>query len=73
MEKILDIYSNKELKKDAQLILHKETFIIRFYENNKFVGEVEYPDKSIHFVRDAAENYINGIFKTEDVYRYIEI
>ena len=41
-----------------------------FYEDDRPVGEIEYPDKSYHYVRDAAENWIEGIMTADTVKMY---
>lgn len=36
-------------------------YFIDFYANNIYTDSIAYPEKNIHFVEDAAENYISGI------------
>jgi hypothetical protein len=43
---------------------------VEFYENNKRVGEIEYPNKSYHYVYDAAENWIMGILTQATIKNY---
>jgi hypothetical protein len=34
---------------------------VRFFINEEFIKEEIYEDKSVHWARDAAENWISGI------------
>lgn len=52
----------------AVIHLNKETFSVDFYENDEYIWTIDYPDKSIHYVRDAAENYILDIFNNVKEY-----
>jgi hypothetical protein len=36
-------------------------YFIDFYLEGLYVNSVSYPEKSIHYVEDAAENYVLGI------------
>jgi hypothetical protein len=56
----------KHDNKQSQIYVNNELLVVEFYENNKRVGEIEYPNKSYHYVYDAAENWITGIL-TQDV------
>lgn len=40
-----------------------EKFIVEYYENGRLLEVEEYTDKSIHFVEDAAENFVLGVKK----------
>ena len=68
--RLLDTYKNVDSTKVAEIFLQKEHFVVRFMCDNQFLGEIEYVNKSIHYVKDAAENFVIGIFKSEDVKRY---
>lgn len=59
MSKILEEYTQGNRK--AIIILEGETLCIDFYKNERHINNVEYPNNSIHFVQDAAENYVNEI------------
>jgi len=41
-----------------------------FFEDDKIVGRIDYPDKNRTYVVDAAENWINGIMTIETVKNY---
>ena len=47
-------------------------YFVDFYENDVKIGRINYYEKSSHYAEDAAENYIYGIFKKEDVLKHIE-
>lgn len=62
--KVINSYTKEE--KLSVIMLQDEVFSIAFYENDKWVGGIEYPNKHISYVNDAASNWINGIL-TRDV------
>ena len=47
-----------------------DTLIVEFFENGKRVGEIEYPDKSMYYVKDAAENWVTGIMTKDTIRKY---
>ena len=53
---------------DVILDLKREMYYIEYYDDNKrqFFTE-EFPNKSMRYVEDAAENWALGIKKLEDV------
>jgi len=59
MSKVVEEYMKDERK--ALIVLNGETLCVDFYLNEKYTNTVEFPDKSIHYVKDAAENYVEGI------------
>ena len=50
--------------------VQKEVLIVEFFENGKHVGEIEYPDKSMYYVKDAAENWVTGIMTKDTIRKY---
>jgi hypothetical protein len=59
-----------ENKQSHIFVNNKEVFIVEFYENNKRVGEIEYTNKSYHYVSDAAENWVTGILAVDTIKHY---
>jgi hypothetical protein len=53
IDKSRQAYVNHDLELDC--------YFIDFFENEIYVITNRYPGKSIHYVEDAAENYISGI------------
>ena len=51
-------------------LVDSEYLMCSFYENDRTVGEIEYPDKSYYYVKDAAENWIEGIMTDDTVKMY---
>jgi len=51
-------------------LVDSEYLMCSFYEDDRSIGEIEYPDKSYHYVRDAAENWIEGIMTVDTVKMY---
>lgn len=53
--------------KDKHAIVSKfhSSYVIDFYENNSYTHTAiqSYQDKSLHYVEDAAENFVLGHFK----------
>ena len=66
--KIIDSYTKEE--KLSVIMLQDEVFSVVFYENDKWVGGIEYPNKHISYVKDAASNWINGILTRETIQEY---
>lgn len=64
--KVLSTYQSADLAKKANICLCDEIFVVEFFYNRRLVGEIEYPNKNILYVQDAAKNYIAGIL-TEDI------
>ena len=60
----------KHENKQSQIYVNNELLVVEFYENNKRVGEIEYPNKSYHYVYDAAENWIMGILTQATIKNY---
>ena len=44
---------------------------VEFYEDGRMLGQINYSDKSMHYVEDAIENFMTGIMDktTIDFYR----
>tara|TARA_Y100000389_G_C17441482_1_gene508848 strand:+ start:1831 stop:2028 length:198 start_codon:yes stop_codon:yes gene_type:complete len=40
-------------------------FVVEFYENEHLVETRMFPNKSIHYVEDAARNWDNGVIKND--------
>lgn len=47
-----------------------EYLMCSFFEDEKVVGRIEYPDKSRSYVVDAAQNWLNGVMTNETVKKY---
>jgi hypothetical protein len=49
----------------------QEDNIVSFYDNDGYlVGQVDYTEKSQHYIDDAMENWTNGVMTVETVERY---
>lgn len=68
--KIIKTFTSKDKIKSAIIGLSDEIFIVEFYEYGKRVGEIEYTNKSYHYVEDAADNWCTGIMTKETIDRY---
>lgn len=62
---VISEYWSDDGSKKAEVCLFDGRYIIDFYENDKYNHSIlnAYQDKSLHFVEDAAENYVLGHFK----------
>ena len=59
---ITEYYSDDKTRKAILNVDMKACYyFIDFYLNGIYTDSVSYPEKSIHFVQDAAENYTLGI------------
>ncbi len=68
VDKLLEIYSNEDSSRRAQLWekydAHKNThYGCRYYENQIFSFDEFYPNKSIHWAQNAADNWVKSIKK----------
>ena len=56
--------------KTAEVVLIDGVPCIKMYEDEELVGFEDFPNNTIQYVEDAAENYVLGIKKlnTEDAY-----
>jgi hypothetical protein len=56
--------------KSAQVVLVDGVPRIKMYEREKLVRQEDFPNNSIYYAEDAAENYVLGIKKlnTEDAH-----
>jgi hypothetical protein len=68
--KIIKKFQSRDNTKNALIGLSDEIFIVEFYEFGKRVGEIEYTDKSYHYVEDAAENWTTGVMTKETIKHY---
>ena len=41
-------------------------YFIDFYKDNMYIDTIAYPEKSIHYVEDCAENYTLGILNVSE-------
>ena len=63
---ISEHYSDDKSKKAiVNVDLKACYYFIDFYLNDIYTDSVAYPEKSIHFVEDAAENYTLGILNID--------
>jgi len=65
---IIESYTKEE--KLSVIMLSEKVYSIVFYENDKWVGGIEYPNKHISYVEDAASNWINGILTRDTIKQY---
>lgn len=49
-----------------------ELISVNYYQHNQLIATVEYPDKSIRWVTDCMENYVDGILTVEMLQRQIK-
>ena len=73
IKEILMDYYNKFQKDNREAIISfvdDEYLMCSFFEDNQIVGRIEYPDKSRHYVTDAAENWITRVMTVETVKNY---
>lgn len=68
--KTIKTFQSQDKSKHALIGLWDEIFIVEFYEFGQRVGEIEYTDKSYHYVEDAAENWTTGVMTKETIKHY---
>ena len=62
---VISEYWSDDRNKYAVVCSINGKYIIDFYENSKYTHSVvnAYQDKSLHYVEDAAENFVLGHFE----------
>lgn len=60
----------KKENKQANINLVDEILEVEFIENGRVLGAIEYPNKSYHYVEDAAENWCAGVLTKETLDQY---
>jgi hypothetical protein len=71
MGKLWDTYNRVDETGYCQIHFDSknEMFYIKYFdENNRMFFTEEFPNKSIHYVRDAAANWVAGIKKIDMLY-----
>jgi hypothetical protein len=62
MSKIIDTYVSDDKTKKAEIVLNRdETFSVSFYRDDVLVETRKYPENSIYYAEQVAENYVIGI------------
>jgi|TARA_R110002050_G_scaffold266391_2_gene407791 hypothetical protein len=56
--------------KTARVMKRNDQFEVDFFDNNEQMGTINYADKSLHFVEDAAENWVTGVMSTDTLNKY---
>jgi hypothetical protein len=56
--------------KTARVMKRNDQFEVDFFDNNEQMGTINYADKSLHFVEDAAENWVTGVMSTTTLNKY---
>ena len=67
MQKIISEYYSEDKTKKAVVNVDLKAcyYFIDFYMNDKYTDTIIYPEKSVHFVENAAENYTLGILNVQ--------
>lgn len=65
-KEITEFYDTDRVK-TAKVFIDTKTccYFIDFYDNEKYVDTLHYPNKSYHYVESAAENYTLGILDVQ--------
>lgn len=64
----LELVDTYELHDRKALILQMPSgsYLVEFYQNDQLMTWLDYTGYNLYFVRDAAENYVVGIFNPEN-------
>ena len=57
-----EYYSDDKVKKAVVKHAANGQYIVDFYESSKYSFSVLYPDRTLNYVEDAAETYVQGLF-----------
>lgn len=66
-----ETYYSADRTKHCVLSLQQDTFVVEFYQNNISLGQIAYAGRSVHYAKDAATNYTQGIL-TKEVIEYYQ-
>ena len=62
---------NKDTGRSGVISLIDDEYLsCNFYEHGKMIGVIEYYDKSFPYVKDAVDNWCNGVITKETIKRY---
>lgn len=64
--KLITEFEVKDRKAVVYLDTKEECYSVDFYEKDSMIGTEHYPNKSIHWAEDCAENWVMGIKKVVD-------
>jgi len=59
----LNEFWSDDKSKTATIILDDNTYGVEFYENNELIEYRKFPNKSLRYAEDAAENFTLGILR----------
>lgn len=62
MRLLSDYYSDDE-DLSSHIYLDDDVYVVEFRKNNRPLATRRFPDNNIHYVEDAADNYVRGILK----------
>lgn len=68
--KTLSSFISRCGSKKSVIRASNDILMVSFYQDGKCIGEIEYPDKSYPYVRDAAENWSIGVMTVETIQQY---
>jgi hypothetical protein len=71
MRRIVEEYQNQD--RTAVIFERAGVLEIDFTDDRDFLGTISYQDKSIHYVQDAAMNFISGILTPAVIQQYKKI
>lgn len=58
---------------EGRCLVEDEILVGEFVKDGALIGIIRYPNKAFGYVDDALLNWVNGIFKEEDVKRYARL
>tara|TARA_B100001175_G_scaffold307480_1_gene306761 strand:- start:1646 stop:1876 length:231 start_codon:yes stop_codon:yes gene_type:complete len=68
----VDYYNRFEKENKLAIItfVDDEFLSCSFFENEKIIGRIDYPNKNRNYVVDAANNWCNGVMTHETIKEY---
>lgn len=61
--KLISEFQERNRKAVVYLNTIEDCYSVDFYENDSMIGTEHYPDKSVYWAEDCAENWVMGIKK----------
>lgn len=66
-----EIFLEWELdNKKARVMKRNDQFEVDFFKDELQVGTINYADKSLRYVEDAAENWVTGVMTQDTLNKY---
>lgn len=63
MARLIKEFFSENGRRKSLINLSKEVLSVDFYEDGKYTGSMDFPNKSIRYVEETAENWVVGVMR----------